>query len=356
MRNADLNTRARSDALERQETVREYYGEVLQSNADLKTSACCSPQALPKHLREVLSQIHPEVCARFYGCGLPIPPVLKGATVLDLGCGSGRDCYLLSKLVGPESRVLGVDMTAPQLEVAHRHRDYHAQAFGYRKSNVEFLLGDIADLRALGIANESVDVVVSNCVLNLAADKRAVLAETFRVLKPGGELYFSDVFADRRIPPDRVCGPVLVGECLAGALYIEDFRRLVAELGCLDARQCAHNPIILEDEEIERKIGMVRFSSITWRVFKLPLEDRCEDYGQIAIYRGDIPEHPHTFMLDDHHRFETGKPMSVCGNTADMLSHTRYAKHFQVLGDKHVHYGLFDCAPAAVTTASTGCC
>ncbi len=340
-------------------SVQRYYGEVLRSSADLKTSACCPPETLPAYLRDILAEIHPQVQDRFYGCGSPIPPALEGATVLDLGCGSGRDCYLLSKLVGPDGRVIGVDMTSEQLEIAQRYRHYHAAKFGYRSSNVEFILGDIADLAAAGIANDSVDLVVSNCVINLAPDKSPVLREVFRVLKPGGELYFADVFADRRIPAPLAGDPVLFGECLAGALYIEDFRRLLALAGCADARVCSRGPLTLDGDEVERKIGMVRFESITYRAFKLVLEDRCEDYGQVAVYLGTLAHHPHRFVLDDHHLLDRGRPMLVCGNTADMLSRTRYAPHFEVRGEKRVHYGLFDCAPkvtSALAATSGGCC
>ncbi|MEO5829413.1 MAG: methyltransferase type 11, partial [Rhodanobacter sp.] len=100
-----------------------------------------------------------------------------------------------------------------------------------------------------------------------------------------------------------------------------------------------------------------RFESITWRAFKLPLEDRCEDYGQVATYRGSLPGHPHDFELDDHHRFENARPVLVCGNTADMLSGSRYAAHFRIEGDKQRHHGLFDCAPASVAgSAAPSCC
>jgi arsenite methyltransferase len=347
------------DQAAQRRSVQRYYGEVLSSSADLKTSACCPPETLPAYLRAILAELHPEVRDRFYGCGSPIPPALEGATVLDLGCGGGRDSYLLSKLVGAGGGVIGVDMTSEQLEIAKRHRDYHAAKFGYSCSNVELILGDIADLRAAGIGDDSVDVVVSNCVINLAPDKGAVLREVFRVLKPGGELYFSDVFADRRIPEPLAHDPVLLGECLAGALYIEDFRRFLALAGCADARVCSRSPIALDDDAVARKIGMVGFESITYRAFKLALEDRCEDYGQVAVYLGSLGHHPHRFALDDHHLFERGRPMLVCGNTADMLSQTRYAPHFEVRGEKRMHYGLFDCGPkgtALPPSISGGCC
>ena len=98
--------------------IRNYYGKVLQSSSDLKTGACCTIDAMPAHLRQILEDVHPQVRERFYGCGSPLPPALDGMTVLDLGCGSGRDAYLLSRLVGEHGRVIGVDMTAEQLQAA----------------------------------------------------------------------------------------------------------------------------------------------------------------------------------------------------------------------------------------------
>ncbi|CAN5161752.1 methyltransferase domain-containing protein [soil metagenome] len=342
------------------EDVRRYYGEVLSSSSDLKTGACCPAEAMSPELRTLLEDVHPEVKERFYGCGSPLPPALEGMTVLDLGCGSGRDVYLLSRLVGASGRVIGVDMTAEQLAVARRHQGWHAQRYGYATSNVEFVEGYIEDLAACGIADASVDVVVSNCVLNLSPEKGRVFAEILRVLKPGGELYFSDVFADRRIPDALRRDPLLLGECLGGALYTEDFRRLMQGLGCPDVRSVTQSPVPLLDPEIESKIGMVNFRSITMRAFRMTLEDRCEDFGQVATYRGSVPGAAHAFVLDDHHRFETGKPLRVCGNTFDMLARSRYAQHFVLTGDTSTHFGLFDCGPTPVGVGSnniaTACC
>lgn len=327
------------------ESVQNYYGQVLKSTEDLKTSACCTIDAMPVYLRRLLADVHPEVVERYYGCGSPLPVALEGCTVLDLGCGSGRDCYLLSRLVGESGKVIGVDMTEEQLAVAKRHGDWHAERYGYAQSNVEFVQGYIEDLASAGIVDNSIDVVVSNCVVNLSPDKQQVLSEILRVLKPGGEIYFSDVYADRRIPQALKIEPVLLGECLGGALYWEDFRRIMQDLECPDIRIVKDSPIALEDADVEAKIGMVKFKSITVRAFKMPLEDRCEDFGQIAVYRGTIAEHPHAFDLDDHHHFEKGKPLRVCGNTYDMLASSRYARHFDLIGDKSTHFGLFDCAP-----------
>jgi arsenite methyltransferase len=331
-----------------QNALRDYYGKVLQSSSDLKTSACCSTdENLSPRVKAALAEISDEVLSRFYGCGSPLPPLLEGCTVLDLGCGAGRDAFLASRLVGPDGRVIAVDMTTEQLEVARRNLDPQMKRFGYPESNVEFHQGFIEDLAAIGIAESSVDVVISNCVLNLSPDKPAVFSEIFRVLKPGGELYFSDVFSGRRVPEQFHADPILHGECLAGAMYREDFRRLLRDLGCLDHREMSSRRIELNSPEVEEVLGMVDFYSVTVRAFNLEFEDICEDFGQVATYQGTIPENPHSFDLDDHHRFIAGKPMLVCGNTSAMLQNTRFGPHFIINGDRSVHYGAFDCGPGA---------
>jgi len=327
--------------------VQKYYGEVLASSSDLRTSACCSPDAMAPWLKRLVLDVHPEVRDRFYGCGSPIPEAIEGLTVVDLGCGTGRDAYVLARLVGPAGRVIGVDMTVEQLAVAERHLDWHRDRYAGEMGSVEFRHGRIEDLAALGIGDSEVDVVISNCVVNLAPAKEPVFAEVLRVLRPGGELLVADVFADRRIPADLAADPVLRGECLGGALYWEDFRRMLAGHGVDDVRVTARSPITNDDEALAAKAGMIGFESVTYRAFKLDLEDRCEDYGHVATYLGTIPHQPHAFVLDDHHTFPTGKPVLVCGNTADMLTATRYGAHFRITGDKSVHHGLFDCGPAA---------
>lgn len=332
-------------------SIQEYYGRVLASKNDLKTTACCSLSTPPPHLREILAAIHPEVHAKFYGCGTPVPLALEGTRVLDLGSGSGRDCFVLSKLVGPEGSVIGIDMTDEQLEVARKHSAYHAQAFGFKRENVDFRKGFIEDLAAADIPDASVDVVISNCVINLSPAKDKVFSEIMRVLKPGGELYFSDVFADRRLPLALREDPVVLGECLGGAMYTEDFRRLMASLGVADVRVMSKTPIEVTHADVARRTGNANFSSLTFRAFKLPLEDRCEDYGQFAMYKGTLAECPHAFILDDHHTFFAGKPMAVCSNTAAMLAQTRFAPHFTVFGNTETHFGLFDCGSSPASFA-----
>ncbi|MBD2768043.1 methyltransferase domain-containing protein [Hymenobacter sp. BT664] len=338
--------------------IQDYYGTQLQSSQDLLTNACCTDDIPPAH-RRILAQLAPEVLAKYYGCGVCIPEALEGITVLDLGSGSGRDAFLLSKLVGEKGHVIGVDMTEEQLVVARRHIEDHTQKFGYAQPNVEFRHGYIEDLGAAGLPDNSVDLVVSNCVLNLSTDKEATYREIFRVLKPGGELFIADVFADRRVPETLRQDPVLYGECLGGALYTEDFRRLLLRLGVHDYRIHASRRLTINNPEIEAKVGNIGFYSFTVRAFKLDLEDRCEDHGQVATYLGTIPGQPSQFVLDDHHTFETGRPMLVCGNTAAMLSETRYAPYFRVVGDRSRHFGLFDCGPVsapASAEASGSCC
>ncbi len=337
-----------SDAAEKTDMVKDYYGKELAGMHDLKTAACCcSDEQLDPFIKEIESQIDSEILNRFYGCGSPIPPALEGRTVLDLGCGTGKDVYIASRLAGPEGFAIGVDMTDEQLEVAQRHIFSQMEKFGYESPNVEFKKGYIEDLNEIGIKDGSIDVVLSNCVINLSQDKKKVFSEIFRVLKPGGELFFSDVFAGRRVPCDIANDQLLHNECLGGAMYIEDFRRTMREIGCQDYRVTARHKVKIGNPKIELKAGMIDFYSMTVRAFKLDsLEDLCEDYGQVAVYRGTISGFPHAFELDDHHRFITGKPMLVCGNTASMLEETRFKEHFRVTGDRSVHYGPFDCAPA----------
>jgi len=329
--------------------VKSYYGKVIQRTQDLKTSTCkCDDSTLSPYIRAIENNIDDEILTRVYGCGSPIPPSIEGRVVLDLGCGAGRDVYIASHLVGPEGYVIGIDMTREQIDVARRHLDKQMKRFGYRKPNVEFRQGNIEDLKKAGIADNSVDVVISNCVINLALSKEKVFSEIFRILKPGGELYFSDVFTGRRVPDYLKDDPVLHGECLSGAMYTGDFKRMLRELGCPDYRIMSKRRITIDNPGIEARVGMIDFYSMTVRAFKLDsLEDVCEDYGQVAVYNGTIHSSPHCFELDDHYVFKTGKPVPVCGNTALMLQDTRLAGHFTVTGDRSVHYGPFDCGVAS---------
>jgi len=193
------------------EVVKDYYGKLLKSSKDLKTPACCDGTELPPYLQPLLANVHPEVVAKYYGCGIVVPAELKGRRVLDLGSGSGRDTYILAQLAGPEGEVVGVDLTDEQLETAKSHLEWHRMRFGGGRSNVRFLKGYIEKLDELDLAPESFDVIVSNCVINLSIDKPAVFRGAHRLLKPGGELYFSDVYCDRRLPDGVRADPELYG-------------------------------------------------------------------------------------------------------------------------------------------------
>lgn len=193
--------------------VQDYYGKQLKSTKDLKFSACCSNIRPPPLINDIWRMIPNEVNERFYGCGVAVPLGIENMNVLDLGCGSGtavvratvtsaccvhwvtdcyagRDCYTSSALVGEHGRVIGVDMTDEQLAVARAHVDEFTKTLGYARPNMTFLKGCIEDLTAAGVKPDSVDLAISNCVVNLSPDKKSVLASVFASLKEGGEFYF----------------------------------------------------------------------------------------------------------------------------------------------------------------------
>ncbi|MEL6123051.1 MAG: methyltransferase domain-containing protein [Bacteroidota bacterium] len=345
------------------ESVKQYYGSELSTTEDLKTDACCTLQEPPEHIKKALANVHDEVIAKYYGCGLTIPDQLDGLRVLDLGCGSGRDAYVLSQLVGPTGEVIGIDMTEEQVSIAHRYVDHHADKFGYKISNVKFLSGNIDQLEELDLPPESFDLIVSNCVINLVENKDKVLKDVYQLLKPGGEMYFSDVYCDRRIPQSLQEDRVLWGECLSGALYWNDFLRLSRQAGFTDPRAVESHPISIDNDEIAKTVGDHQFYSVTYRLFKIAgLEPDCEDYGQAVAYRGTISQVENNFVLDDHHEFPVGKVITVCGNTYRMLCDTRFHDHFDFYGTWDRHYGIFEgCGGAmpfgqSASDSDSSCC
>jgi len=353
---------AKTDALKSDptyHTVKKYYGEVVQKTTDLKTDACCTIDAAPAYIKKILPLIEDEIKNKYYGCGSPVPLDIEGLKILDLGCGTGRDCFVMSKLVGPKGFVYGIDMTENQISVALKYVDKQTEAFGYDKPKVEFIYDYIENLDK-HFEQESLDVVTSNCVINLTEDKEIILQKVYDVLKFGGEMYFADVYADRRVPESITRDPILRGECLGGALYYRDFERMAKKVGFADPRIVSRKLINIQNPRIKDMVGNIQFCSITYRLWKLhDLEDACEDYGHIAVYDGQISESPLKFELDDEHVFYKNKPQRVCGNTAIMLSGTRFKKYFQITGDFKEHFGAFRSQSSAETKeidSPSNCC
>ena len=321
----------------------EYYGEVLQGSDDLKTDACTMADIPPPHVLKALSNVHPEVKARYYGCGLVVPAAIDGARILDLGSGSGQDVYILAQLVGERGEVVGVDATPQQLAVANEYIEWHKERFGFAQSNVRFVEGDIEQLAKLDLEPGSFDIIVSNCVINLVSDKAAVFKAAYDLLKPGGELYFSDVYCDRRVPAHLLNDPVLHGECLSGALYWGDFVAQAKASGFADPRLVKDRPLGIGDPAIAAKLDGIEFVSATYRLFKIDgLEPECEDYGQAVIYRGGVTGEERIFALDKQHLIEKGRVFPVCGNSWLMLEQTRFADHFDFIGNFDQHFGVFE--------------
>jgi hypothetical protein len=185
-------------------------------------------------------------------------------------------------------------------------------------------------------------MVISNCVINLVENKAHVIGEIYKMLKFGGEFYFSDIYADRRIPDRLRNNHVLYGECLGGALYYKDFEKIARSTGFSDPRIVSKRTVAITNEEVKKLVGNICFYSITYRLWKLKdLDDSCEDYGHIAVYKGGLPEAPFKFQLDGSHIFEKNKSEKVCGNTALMLSETRFKDYFQIAGSFEEHFGEF---------------
>jgi SAM-dependent methyltransferase len=219
--------------------VRGRYGQVAQGGSCCSIPNCCggaTPGApSPTQIGQALGYSPEELAAApeganlGLGCGNPqaIAQLRPGETVLDLGSGGGFDCFLAARQVGPEGRVIGVDMTPEMLSLAR------ANAAKVGAANVEFRLGEIEHLP---LADRSVDVIISNCVINLAADKRPVYAEALRVLKPGGRLAISDVVALAPLPPDLAQDLALWASCAAGAMLITDLEQLLVELGYVEVQ------------------------------------------------------------------------------------------------------------------------
>lgn len=314
-------------------------------------AALCCPVDYDKRYLEIIPA---EVIEKDYGCGDPSRYVKPGETVLDLGSGTGKICFIAAQVVGAAGKVIGIDMTDDMLEVARRNAPIVASRLGF--ANVEFRKGRIQDLaldlqkldealrgqpirdlssflaadeiaadlrvRAPLVATDSIDVVVSNCVLNLveARAKRQLFEEIHRVLKPGGRAVISDIVAAREVPSHLQADPTLWSGCISGAL---------TESGFLEAFRAADFygiEILKRDEEPWRVVEGIEFRSVTVRAYKEPVG---MDTGQNhkAIYLG-----PFKSVVDDHGRqFERGRVQEIGERACQLLSGEPYAQHFAIV-------------------------
>jgi len=330
----------------RKETiVRERYAAGAKERAD---KLCCPVDYEPAYL----SVIPGEVIERDYGCGDPSRYLREGETVLDLGSGTGKICFIAAQIVGPKGKVIGVDMIDEMLEVARRNAPIVAERIGY--ANVEFRKGRIQDL-ALDlelldhqlkqnpitdaasflaadelteelrvkhplIASDSMDVVVSNCVLNLVEpkSKRQLFEEIFRVLKKGGRAVICDIVSDEEVPEEMQNDPELWSGCISGALTEESFLAAFENAGFYGIQ------ILKRDSEPWRTVQGIEFRSITTQAFK-GKQGECFERNQAVIYRGPFKE----VLDDDNHRMERGKRYAVCDKTYNLYKKAPYREFFE---------------------------
>ncbi len=345
--------------------------ERYQSAARTQEASLCCPV---EYNTEYLKIIPPEVIEKDYGCGDPSAYLHPGETVLDLGSGTGKICFIASQVVGPEGRVIGVDMTDDMLEVARRNAPLVAEKLGF--SNVEFRKGRIQDLaldldllekelqsqpvdnadrylaleelaadlrvKAPLVADDSVDVVVSNCVLNLVETgaKRRLFAELFRVLRKGGRAVISDIVSDEDIPEDMQNDPDLWSGCISGAYTEEGFIQAFAEAGFYGIQ------ILKRDRKPWQTVQGIEFRSVTIEAFK-GKQGKCLERNQAVIYRGPFKE----VLDDDGHRMERGVRYAVCDKTFQLYGNAPYREYFEFIEPiRNVppeEARPFDCAPTA---------
>src|SRR5262245_59827670 len=328
-------------------TVRERYS----AGARTAESALCCPTSYDPRL---LGAIPEEVIARDYGCGDPTRHLGEGETVLDLGSGSGKVCFLASQVVGPSGRVVGVDMNEDMLEVARRNAPEVARRVGYantsfRKARIQDLRLDrewlddllraepvrsetdlarlearIAEQRRVRplVADDSIDVVISNCVLNLVRpeEKERVFAEIFRVLRRGGRAVISDIVSDEDVPEDLQQDPELWSGCIAGTLREDRY------LGAFEAAGFYGVTLLARQSEPWRTVQGIEFRSTTVAAYK-GKEGACWDQKHAVVYRGPFRQ----VEDDDGHVLRRGVRSAVCEKTFRIFSRDPYRAHVELV-------------------------
>ena len=255
-----MTNKLADDAGDIKKTVREHYAAALKEPSP-SSSGCCSSTSQSSccgntnllYEDETVFELPPEVTGISLGCGDPVTlaSLLAGQTVLDLGCGGGIDCFLAAQKVGPGGRVIGVDMTPQMIE---RARTNQAKL---NIPNVEFRLGEIENLP---VADNSVDVVISNCVINLSPDKPRVFNEIYRALKPGGRLAVSDIVSDGELPASIQSNKRAWSGCVAGAVEVHLYQRMLEDAGFHNVKVL---PVYIPDEMLLEALGGAEINTLT---------------------------------------------------------------------------------------------
>ncbi len=298
---------------------------------------CCPTSYDMGHLKTFIPE---EVLKISYGCGTPagLKTVRAGETVLDIGSGGGIDCFEASRLVGPTGRVIGIDMTDTMLEIARKHATMVAANLGYATSNVEFRKG-LAD--AMPVDDRTIDLIISNCVINLAPDKRKVFREMYRVAKPGGRFTISDIVSDQTVPQYLVHDTQKWGDCLSGALTLTDYMNGMTEAGFRAIHLVKFSPW--------RGIDGIQFFSVTLTGYKLPPIPTAS-IARYATLRG-----PFTQLVDEQGMtYQRGTPQSITPEKAQLLNTPPFADYF-LLTTEPIQLDNHDPRWSAVLPADTPC-
>jgi arsenite methyltransferase len=277
---------------------------------------CCPTSYDMGHLQTFIPE---EVLKISYGCGTPagLKTVRAGETVLDIGSGGGIDCFEASRLIGPSGRVIGVDMTDTMLEIARKNASVVATNLGYLASNVEFRKG-LAD--AMPVEDGTIDLIISNCVINLAPDKRKVFREMYRVAKPGGRFTISDIVSDQTVPQYLVHDSEKWGDCLSGALTLSDYMNGITAAGFLGLHLAKFSPW--------RIIDGIHFFSVTLTGYKLPSAATASPF-RYATLRG-----PFSRVTDERATtFQRGIPYPIKPDDALLLTYPPFTDHFLLTTD-----------------------